>query len=41
MIQHDWIPLLKKNLDKLNWNALSQNPNAISLLEKNPEPIIN
>ncbi len=26
-------------LDKLNWNALSQNPNAIHLLEKYPEKI--
>jgi hypothetical protein len=29
-----WIPI-----DKLNWSYLSANPNAISLLEQNPEKI--
>jgi hypothetical protein len=27
------------NVDKLNWTVLSANPNAISLLERNPEKI--
>ena len=30
----DWI-----SEDKLNWNMLSANPNAIQLLEKHPEKI--
>ena len=29
------IPLLEKNIDKVDWFALSSNPNAISILEKN------
>ena len=30
----DWI-----NLDKIDWVCLSKNPNAIHLLEQNPEKI--
>ena len=30
----DWIPL-----DKLNWSMLSMNPDAIHLLEQNPEAL--
>ena len=28
------IPLLEKNPDKIDWDKLSSNPNAIHLLEK-------
>ena len=28
------IPILEKNLDKVNWFRLSGNPNAIHILEK-------
>jgi hypothetical protein len=31
--------LLEKNLDKVNWNKLSKNPNAIKLLEANLDKI--
>jgi hypothetical protein len=31
----DWI-----NIKKLNWEFLSSNPNAIQLLEKNPEKLV-
>ena len=31
--------LLEKNLDKINWNYLSKNPNAIHLLEQNLDKI--
>ncbi len=30
----DWI-----DIDKLNWNSLSENPNAIELLKKNQDKI--
>ena len=30
----DWI-----SMDKLNWTFLSGNPNAIDILEKNPDKI--
>jgi len=33
------IPLLEKNLDKVDWNWLSFNPNAIHLLEKNLDKV--
>jgi len=33
------IPILEKNLKKINWIALSSNPNAISILEKNQDKI--
>jgi hypothetical protein len=33
------MPLLEKNLDKLDWKCLSWNPAAISLLEKNVEKV--
>jgi hypothetical protein len=33
------IPLLEKNLDKIDWDILSINPNAIYLLEKNKQKI--
>ena len=29
------VPFLEYNLDKVNWNALSTNENAIHILEKN------
>ena len=29
------IPILEKNIDKINWLYLSSNPNAISLIEQN------
>ena len=28
------LKLLKQNQDKINWNCLSSNPNAIELLKK-------
>ena len=31
--------LLEKNQDKIYWGSLSQNPNAIQLLEKNQDQI--
>ena len=31
--------VFEKNLDKLDWNNLSLNPNAIDLLEKNLDKI--
>ena len=31
--------LLEKNLDKIDWDWLSANPNAIPLLEKNQKKI--
>ena len=33
------IPILEKNLDKIDWYSLSKNPNAIYILEKNPDKI--
>jgi hypothetical protein len=27
------IPILEKNLDKVNWSSLSRNPNAIPILK--------
>ena len=33
------IPILEKNLDKINWISLSGNPNAIHILEKNLDKI--
>ncbi len=30
------IPLIEKNMDRVNWDALSSNPNAIHLLAQNP-----
>jgi hypothetical protein len=32
MILRDWI-----DVDKINWSSLSENPNAIHLLEQNPD----
>ncbi len=29
------IPLLEKNMNKINWNSLSNNENAVHLLENN------
>jgi hypothetical protein len=33
------IPILEKNLDKVNWSNLSRNKNAIHILEQNPTKI--
>jgi hypothetical protein len=33
------IPILEKNLDKVDWLCLSYNPNAIHLLEKNLDKV--
>ena len=33
------IPILEKNLDKVNWEYLSFNPNAIHILEKNLDKV--
>jgi hypothetical protein len=33
------IPILEKNLDKVNWFELSENSNAIHLLEKNIDKV--
>jgi hypothetical protein len=33
------IPLIEKNLDKINWTLLSENPAAIHILEQYPEKI--
>jgi len=33
------IPLLEKNLDKVDWSWLSSNPNAIPILEKNLDKV--
>jgi hypothetical protein len=33
------IPIVEKNLDKINWEMLSMNPNAIPILEKNLDKI--
>ena len=31
--------LLEQNLDKVNWRALSTNPNAITILEQNLDKV--
>jgi hypothetical protein len=31
--------LLENNLDKIDWNGLSVNPNAIHILEKNLDKV--
>jgi len=33
------IPILEKNLDKVDWRYLSLNPNAIPILEKNLDKV--
>jgi hypothetical protein len=32
MINHNAIELIQRNIDKINWNYLSANPNAIFLI---------
>jgi hypothetical protein len=33
------LPLIEKNLDKINWTLLSENPSAIHILEANQDKI--
>jgi hypothetical protein len=33
------VPLLEKNLDKVDWSELSKNQNAIHILEKNLDKV--
>ena len=32
-------PFIQDNIENLNWEGLSKNPNAIRLLEENPDKI--